>query len=339
MGKRQDGMLDLNEKTAVERTSSKKRKTEKNDIDAFVMKPAQKRRWIFIVLIAVVLLVCLAVFLVVKGNHTLRVTKVVVTHDQIPPEFDGFRILHLSDFNGKSFGSDNRKLIDLVMSQDFDVVLLTGDFLDAARSEDSFAPVEKLLDALADSGKPIYYVLGENDVDEPENAAEGWNRCIIPNSSDPVAGRLESKGAAPVYPITEITRGESRIFLTGIKYYEKTFDSYGFDSDKDFSICVTHAPIDYDVDKRLASVNRNGFNEVDFDLSISGHTLGGQYRLPLLKTIYLEGHGLFPQEDFAYGLHENEGRYSFITAGLGVKSGFRLFNEPEVAIIELRHGN
>ena len=313
--------------------SRKERKTEQSG--EFVMKP-KKRHWgVLIAVLTVLLIAGLLVYLVARSNERLRITEVVVRDERVPGEFDGFRILQLSDFNGRSFGEGNARLIETVRAIDFDIVVLTGDFVAPGGSIDTFEPVAALLEALAELGKPVYYVLGENDVETPDNAPAGWNRCIEQGDS-PVAQKLEELGAQCVYPLTVIERGSARIFLTGITYYEKLFDSYSFDSDKDFSICVTHAPIDYDVDKRLESVNRYSFRELDFDMSISGHTLGGQYRLPLLKTIYLKGYGLFPQESLSYGLHKAQNRYSFITAGLGVKSGFRLCNSPEIAVIELR---
>ena len=332
MNRRKEGLLDFNE---TPRKKEKKKKAEPKG-EEFVMQPAKKRGWIIAVILAVIAAAGTLVFLVIRENGQLRVTNVVVTDERVPDGFDGFRILQLSDFDGKTFGEDNHRLTDLVLEQEFDIVILTGDFLDAARDPESFHPVEKLLEALRTAEKPVYFVLGENDVTPPENPQEGWNRCIENIDGNPVAARLEELGATCVYPLTIIERGEDRIFLTGIKYYEKLFDSYNFDSDNDFSICVTHAPVDYDVDKRLASINRYSFREVDFDLSVSGHTLGGQYRLPLLKTLYLEGRGMFPQEEYSYGLHKIQNRYSYITAGLGVRSGFRLCNKAEIAIIELR---
>lgn len=333
LNRRKEGLLDFNE---VNRKKEKKKKTSEQSGESFIMKPKKKRVWILILILGLAVLSGVLALLVARSNNQLRVTNVVVSDEQVPEKFDGFRILQLSDFYGKTFGKENHRLTELVATLDFDIVLLTGDFLDAAGDQDSFAPVESLLKKFSELEKPVYYVLGENDVDPPEKESEGWMRCIENTSGNPVAARLEAYGAKCVYPLIVIERGDERIFLTGINYYEKLFDSYDFDSDKDFSICVTHAPVDYDVDKRLATVNRSGFREVDFDLSISGHTLGGQYRLPLLKTLYLEGRGLFPQEEFAYGLHKIQGRYSFITAGLGVRSGFRLCNKPEVAVIELR---
>ena len=334
MSKRKDGLLDFNSVPKQDRKKAKK--SRKNaDVDAFEMKPRKKRGWIVAVIVGVVLLIGLSVFMIVRDNHLIRVSNFSVADAKIPKEFDGFRILQISDFDGKSFGPGNRRLTSLVKTLDFDIVLLTGDFLDSARDPDSFWPVAALMETLCGMGKPIYFVLGENDIDPPEDPQENWNCCIEDVQNNPVAMRLEEYGAVPVYPIQMIERGGSRIFLTGTKYYEKIFDSFRFDSDKDFSICVTHAPIDYDVDNRLASINRYSFREVDFDMSVSGHTLGGQYRLPLLKTLFLPGHGLFPQEEFAYGFHKIQGRYKFITAGLGVNSGFRLFDKAEVAIIEL----
>lgn len=330
MNRRKEGLLDFNE------VPKKKEKKNPEKSDEFIMQPAKKRWWILVVIALVLLIAGLTTYLIIRDNQQIRVTEVVVNDSRVPGEFDGFRILQLSDFNGSSFGPENHRLTEIVARQEFDIVLLTGDFIDAAGDPESFAPLVPLLELLRELEKPVYYVLGENDIDPPDDAKSGWNRCIENVGDSQVAARLEEYGAVCVYPLTVIERGDTRIFLTGLKYYEKLFDSYGFDSDKDFSICVTHAPVDYDVDKRLAEVNRYSFREVDFDLSISGHTLGGQYRLPLLKTVYLEGRGLFPQEEFAYGLHQIQGRYSFITAGLGVKSGFRLCDRPEVAIIELR---
>lgn len=330
--RRESGLKFGDQEKKNAKQSRKERKAEQSG--EFVMQP-KKRHWGVLIAVTAVLLVAgVLVYLIARGNERLRITKVVVADARVPESFDGFRILQLSDFNGKSFGEGNRTLIETVAAEDFDIAVLTGDYIAPGGSLDTFEPVANLLEAMAELGKPVYYVLGENDVETPDNAPDGWNRCIEQRDS-PVAQKLDELGAQCVYPITIIERGGARIFLTGITYYEKLFDSFSFDSDKDFSICVTHAPIDYDVDKRLESVNRYSFREIDFDMSISGHTLGGQYRLPLLKTLYLKGYGLFPQESYSYGLHKIQNRYSFITAGLGVKSGFRLCDSPEIAIIEL----
>ncbi len=278
-----------------------------------------------------------AVTLIVD-NHRIEVRRVTISHGQIPREFDGFRILQISDFHGDEFGSDNQRLIDVVNDLEYDIILLTGDYLSDAQSMKDFKAVRELLISLDNMEAPVYYILGEND-DIPKsikNRASNWNCCITPQPDNRVVAAMEELGATFVYPIQEITRGKARIFLTGISYQEKLFDKYNFDTEKDFTICVTHKPIDYDVNKRLEEVNQYSFKEVDFDLSISGHTLGGQYRLPMLGALYLDGYGLFPQESYAYGLHKNQGRYYYISAGLGTSGGFRTFNTPEIVLFELK---
>lgn len=80
---------------------------------------------------------------------------------------------------------------------------------------------------------------------------------------------------------------------------------------------------------RLKEVNAQRLTEVDYDLSISGHTHGGQVRLPLLGAVYVEGKGLFPQEEDSAGLHsDGQGRYNYISTGLGASGfpGFRFCN-------------
>lgn len=283
-------------------------------------------------------LLFISLIALVIDNHRIAVRQVTIQHDHIPAEFDGFRILQISDFHGDEFGSDNQRLIDAVNRLEYDIILLTGDYLSSSQSMKNFKAVRELLISLDNMEAPIYYILGEND-DIPQSDRKrtpNWNCCITPQSGNRVVEAMEELGATFVYPIQEIKRGEARIFLTGITYQEKLFDQYNFDTEKDFSICVTHKPIDYDVNQRLEEVNQYSFKEVDYDLSISGHTLGGQYRLPMLGALYLDGYGLFPQESYAYGLHKTQGRYNYISAGLGTSGGFRTFNTPEIVLFELK---
>ena len=293
-------------------------------------------KWYVLGVLGFFLLISLIALIV--DNHRIVVRHVTVQHEQIPAAFDGFRILQISDFHGDEFGRDNQRLIDAVNGLEYDIILLTGDYLSASKSMKDFKAVRELLISLDNMDAPVYYVLGEND-DIPKTDKKrpaNWNCCIMPQSGNKVAAAMKELGATFVYPIQEIKRGDARIFLTGITYQEKLFDKYEFDTEKDFSICVTHKPIDYDVNKRLEEINQYSFKEVDYDLSISGHTLGGQYRLPMLGALYLDGYGLFPQENYAYGLHQSQGRYNYISSGLGTSGGFRTFNTPEIVLIELQ---
>lgn len=295
-----------------------------------------KIKWYFLGIIGVFVLI-FTVSLIVD-NHRIEVNRITISHEQIPAAFDGFKILQISDFHGDEFGTDNQRLIDAVNKLDYDIILLTGDYLSNTKSMKDFKAVRELLISLDNMNAPIYYILGEHD-DIPKSDKKrpsNWNCCITPQADNRVVAAMEELGAVFVYPIQEIKRDDARIFLTGISYQEKLFDKYDFDTEKDFTICVTHKPMDYDVNQRLKEVNQYSFKEVDFDFAISGHTLGGQYRFPMLGALYLEGYGLFPQESYAYGLHKRQGRYHYISSGIGTSNGFRTFNTPEIVLFELK---
>ena len=79
------------------------------------------------------------------------------------------------------------------------------------------------------------------------------------------------------------------------------------------------------------------YKEYDFDLVLSGHAHGGQWRIPgLINGIYVPNQGLFPQ--YAGG------RYDYDTGTLSVSRGLarestpipRVFNRPELVIVKVK---
>lgn len=72
----------------------------------------------------------------------------------------------------------------------------------------------------------------------------------------------------------------------------------------------------------------------DFALTLSGHTHGGQLRLPLLGAAWLTGD--FAQK-YDWGLFERDGRFLAVTCGLGTSNLPRRWNAPpEVVVLTLR---
>lgn len=293
------------------------------------------RKWILIA-IAAVLLICIVVWIidVARSNGTIEVKKMVVEHEDIPASFSGYKILQISDINGKEFGDRQSELVALIKGLKFDMILLTGDYYGEDKN-DPWAVLD-IIDGLK-TDKPIYYVLGEEDVPAKKTEDDDWMMCIPVPDDSKIAAEFAERGVMPVYPAQRIESDAGEyIYLTGIKN-SNTLKGFDFEAETDFSICVSHKPIDYNVDARLRDVNTRIITEIDYDLNIAGHTLGGQYRLPVLDTVYTDDYGFFPQEKQVYGLSkDSSGRYNYISGGLGVKSGFRMGICPEVSIIELK---
>ncbi len=306
----------------------------------FFVDAEKKSLWPLFIVIAVVVLLGIFVVSGLRTGDKLRLTKVTVAHEQVPKSFDGFRILQITDLHGREMGDRQSEIKELLEKEWYDIVLLTGDYLKNTESED-FWIVRDLLDSLRD-GVPVYYVLGECEYTPKyvSETSDKWKMCIIPPEKTSFQLFIEEEYDAKfVYPIQKITNeAEDSIYLTGIAYDKETMNAIDFDPDVDFSITVTHKPINYDVSRRLRDVNKRMITEIDYDLSISGHTCGGQYRLPLLKAVFDEEEGWFPQEDDLIGLsRDSAGRYNYICGGIGVAKGFRFFSRPEISIIELEH--
>ena len=294
------------------------------------------------VLLWTVLLIVLAFSVligIIKDNFTIAVREITVSHEQIPQEFDGYRILQISDINGDYFGTYQKRLLDRIRQLDgqYDMVILTGDYISDPASDD-YRPILDVLEIFRDK-VPVYYCLGERDYAYDTQDVGTSFLAFNPIEKNDLMIEMEKMDAVFIYPIQEILRGESKIYLTGPHYYETAFGETTFDMDRDFSICVTHVPISYDVSNHIMENNAVRLQDVDFDFCLSGHTMGGIIRLPLLGAAYSAEHGLFPQEKTTYGLHTDEaGRITYITSGLGCPQSlrFRVMNTPEICLFTLK---
>lgn len=317
-----------------------KRSMKREERHGFRMVPEKKKshKWVAVP-IAFVLLLSLIVY-TLYDNGRIVVDRVTVTHAQVPASFDGYRILQISDLHGKKFGTENKNLVELIDHLEYDMILLTGDYMSSPHSDDYWDIIDLLTD-IKNINVPILYILGESDYvpDNVDKLGENWNMCIHPKEKTKLMEQLDDLGAKLVYPIQKIEKNGEAIYFTGIEYKEDKFDAVDFDVDKCFSICVTHKPIDYNVNERLKQVNTQRLLEVDYDLSVSGHTHGGQLRLPLLGAIYIKGKGVFPQNEDTSGLHsDGQGRLNYISTGLGASGflKFRFCNPPSVSVITLK---
>src|ERR1700730_13325419 len=116
---------------------------------------------------------------------------------QLPPSFDGFSILHISDMHADMSQGAMRALIALVDAMAYDICVLTGDF-----SGKTFGPFDAALEGVARvrsrlSG-PLFGVLGNHDTIRMVPGLERMGIRILLNESE------------------AIVRGNERIHLVGI---------------------------------------------------------------------------------------------------------------------------
>lgn len=229
----------------------------------------------------------------------------------LPPLFEGFTILHISDLHVDMNEVAMNRLIGLVGSIQYDVCVLTGDYRGR-----TFGPFQPALDGVARVGthlkQPIYAVLGNHDTIQMVPGLEAMGIRVLLNECE------------------TIVRKDQRIYLAGID------DAHFFRVDNiekaalsiprgEFSILLSHTP---EVYRQAADAN--------FDLMLSGHTHGGQICLPGSIPIKLEA--VLPRRmgagPWQYG---DMTGYTSVGAGSSVVP-VRLNCPPEITLHHLRRG-
>ena len=229
----------------------------------------------------------------------------------LPPLFEGFTILHISDLHVDMNEVAMSKLIELVGSMQYDVCVLTGDYRGR-----TFGPFQPALDGVARVGtrlkQPIYAVLGNHDTIQMVPGLEAMDIRVLLNECE------------------TIVRENQRIYLAGID------DAHFFRVDNiekaalsiprgEFSILLSHTP---EVYRQAAHAN--------FDLMLSGHTHGGQICLPGSIPIKLEA--VLPRRMGAGPWQYNDMTgYTSVGAGSSVVP-VRLNCPPEITLHHLRRG-
>ena len=69
------------------------------------------------------------------GNTALTVSNIKISSSRIPPAFSGFWIAQVSDLHNAEFGKGNKKLLELLSESKPDIIVITGDFVDAGHTD------------------------------------------------------------------------------------------------------------------------------------------------------------------------------------------------------------
>lgn len=251
------------------------------------------------------------------ADSALRVvtTEYTVASARLPAEFDGFRVVQLSDVHGKEFGEGNKTLLARVAAAEPDLIALTGDL--ASDAEDLPA-VERLLAGLT-AIAPVYYVSGNHE----------WASGILPALS----ALFDARGVRWLRnEALTLTRGGAEIVLAGVDDPNGPRDQLTPDA-----LCdriAAEKPGDF----VLLLAHRNDFREKYPDLAadavLCGHAHGGVVRLPFVGGLLGTGREFFPA-DTAGALPS--GRYTLIVSrGIGDAPVPRFCNNPEIVVAVLR---
>jgi predicted MPP superfamily phosphohydrolase len=244
-----------------------------------------------------------------------KITQIDFARKSIPCEFDGFKILHLSDLHNKEFGLNQSILTGLTLDLKPDIIAVTGDMVCDGKIDKTLKYLEQAVQIA-----PVFAVSGNHEHYYKERY--GYFKEQLTDSG---VNFLENR-------VQEITKNGQTINIIGVS------DISSFKSKKDhcktitlltaqargFKIMLAHAP-------HFIGIYQNS----GADLILSGHAHGGQIRLPLIGGLFAPGQGPFPR--YTSGLYNLKNNVSLIVnRGLGdTIFPWRINNPPHMILITL----
>ncbi|MGH9196337.1 MAG: metallophosphoesterase [Acidimicrobiia bacterium] len=238
-------------------------------------------------------------------------------------------ILQVSDLHLRPRSRALAKFIRSLRDSTYDVVLATGDLLGDPSAVELCA---ELLNSLsARHGR--YFVLGSSDYYAPtfKNYLDYFTgKRRIPTKKTRTQEFRDALHKAGWEELTNRTvmrdLGGMTIQITGLDDPHLNRDDRTLlvrDAAADFALCVVHDPSPY------LEASRAGF-----DLIVSGHTHGGQVRLPLIGALVTNSD--LPRR-YARGLSVIEKSTLFVNPGLGTGkfAPFRFLCRPEASVLHL----
>ena len=257
-------------------------------------------------------------------RNCFRVKEVTIAFEDLPAEFEGYRIAHISDIHGRSFKGREEQLqkaADKINSLAPDMIAFTGDLITISPYElDALAP------ALGSLGAKdgVFSVLGNHDYSIYSDASEQERQKHL---ADLIAREKALGWDLLMDENRIIRRGNDSIAVIGV---QNTSTSRHFPSKGDlktasdgtdglFRIVLTHDPMHWE-SEILGS---------DYPLTLSGHT----HSMQLSILGWSPSRLMFRQHR---GLYSAKNQSIYVNPGLG-ETIFpaRIGVRPEITLITL----
>jgi len=267
---------------------------------------------------------------VTHGKYRYKVHKQDLFFDDLPEEFDGFKVVQISDIHAGSFDNEAAvsRGIQMINDQKPDLFVFTGDLVN--NKADEIVPwMEKFSKIQADFGK--YSVLGNHDYGDyiqwdshhdkalnlehlkKHHAAMGFQLLLDQNAIIRKNGQELALLGVENWGLGFGERGDIKKALNGV-------------DQQDFKLLLSHDPTHWQsIIKELPT---------KIHLTLSGHTHGMQFGIEALGIKWSPVKYRYPHWA---GLAEHNHRYLYINRGFGFL-GFsgRVGIWPEITVITLR---
>jgi len=273
---------------------------------------------------------------VFKGGYNYNVLTNKLKLPQLPKEFEGLKIVQISDLHVGSFFSTKplEEAIEIINDQNADLIFFTGDLVNEISEEAvPFIPVLKKMKAKIG----IYSILGNHDYGDyyydkksPDLAANKKHNKDLMKSI-----HKESGFNLLLDESVQLERGGEELSIIGIENWGKKagFPKYGkmenavkgTDNSK-VKLLLSHDPSHWDAQVRT--------EYKDIDVTFSGHTHGMQFGIEIPRFIKWSP-VMYLYKQWA-GLYEADSQKIYVNRGLGfIGYPGRVGISPEISVFEL----
>ena len=280
------------------------------------MKKSKKRIGLFF-LVAI----AIGIIWIAWANTAIELNEYQIKSEELPENFEGFRIVQVSDLHNTEIGEENTKLLKLIENAKPDIIVVTGDIVDSYHTdvEVSLRFVEKAVRIA-----PCYYVTGNHEARFSKEFFQSFEE------------KLKEYGVQVLHDESVMLEKDGEYILLaglddptfasnheGIRYSNLSTHIKELFSEEGFHVLLSHRPELFET-----------YVEADVDLVFSGHAHGGQFRLPFVGGLVAPNQGFFPEYDA--GLFLEDGTNMVVSRGIGNSIiPVRFHNRPEVIVVEL----
>lgn len=265
-----------------------------------------------------IIMLMLAVMIRFAVSEQLKVVHYTYPTTKLKLATNPLKIALITDLHSCFYGENQHEIMDILTAEQPDIMLLVGDIYD-----DVLAPqhTDILLSQLQQlkAKHQIYYVNGNHELWLPKQEYQQLEQKIN------AYGIQILHGIGQPIPQTNIKIWGVADPVSG--QFEQQLKQVGLQAKADdFNILMSHRPEHIDV-----------YQQYTFDLVVSGHAHGGQWRVPyLINGVFAPNQGFFPR--YAGGFYDIGTTKMVVSRGLARESTRyipRIFNRPELVFITL----
>ena len=273
-------------------------------------------------IVAILILIIIATFLYYENNK-LDITKYELNSKDI---VNPVKMVQLSDLHSKPA----KNVLNTVKELTPDIIFITGDYInDHEKNKEKMLSYGKELVKTA----PVFYITGNHErrlenFDELMSKLKGIGFTVLLDETDDI---IINGNKINILGLDENQAGfdDYKARKNGtFKYKDESLLFKELSEKSGYKIVLSHYP------ENFMAVSENDYSQYDFDIQLSGHAHGGQFILPLIGPVFSPGQGIMPK--YAKGSFGERPKL-IISRGIGnAEFPFRLFNHPEINVIDIK---